>query len=99
MHIADVRMMCILPFSHHRGNLRDEFLQVTIHACIAFRMMHINRIAKTADAHRYVRYVTIAYGEDGFALAAARLDVYSAVEMIRTRFAEVAGQRYFIVDW
>lgn len=62
-------------------------------------MMYIDRIAETTDAYRHVRYVTIAYGEDGFALDAARLDVYSAVEMIRTRFAEVASQSYFIVDW
>ena len=64
---------------------------------------YIAVVARRADAH--ARDVTVGHGHEGFPLAAVGLDVYAAVEVSGTHFAEVgrvkprdAADRIYVIS-
>ena len=82
-----------------------EPLQVAVYGrcAVAEREVYRPSVARRADAH--ARDVTVGHGHEGFALAAVGLDVYAAVEVSGTHFAEVgrvkprdAADRIYVIS-
>ena len=87
----------VLVTTQYRFNAWRERLQVTIHASVALRMAHIDRIAKAVHSNGDLGNITITDGKHGLSLYLARFYVNTTMEMVGSRLSEVTRQGNLVV--
>ena len=84
----------ILLLTHIAGNGGRKRIEMSVHRSMAGGMNNVERIAITHGTYSDAAHVTFIHGPDGFARHTLRLDVKSAMEVIRTQFAEVGTEQH-----